>query len=253
MNAQPARGYQFEGWTGACTGDQNTCTVAKEVTANVGAVFVPAQRRAPVAFKLRPPKLTARWVRSNGKGTLLLRGSVGQQSRLRFELRRPGGGPLVFRRLKLKPGPFRLRQVLQKGKLLRGATLLPGGFVVVLRGTVGNAGLPLQIRTLAARAPREGVVRQAFVSTTRNGQSVRQIPAGSAQAWATFRFAAQPTSAPLVARWYRPNGQLLGTSEKSNRPLIKTGIGGSSDPVRRWRCDLVAGNKIVRRLNVRVG
>ena len=51
------------------------------------------ERRAPVAFKLRPPKLKARWVRSNGKGTLLLRGSVGQPARLRIELRRPGGGP----------------------------------------------------------------------------------------------------------------------------------------------------------------
>jgi hypothetical protein len=44
----------------------------------------------------------------------------------------------------------------------------------------------------------------------------------------------------------------LGTIEEPNRPTIKTGIGGSALSG-RWRVELVAGGRLVRRLNVQIG
>jgi uncharacterized repeat protein (TIGR02543 family) len=252
MSASPGAGYVFQGWSGGCSGTSSTCVVAAKTAQTVSATFVPRGRKT-VSLRMQRPRLSARWRFSVGKGTLLVRGAVGDRAKVRLELRRPNGGPLLFKRLTLRRGGFRIKQTLQKGRLLRGATLLPGGFVVVLRGRSGRYGLPLQIRTIALRAPGEGVVRTATVSGARNGIAVRRLPAGSTEAWATFKFSAQPRLAPLQVRWYQPNGRLLGTKSKNNRPLIKTGIGGSPIPNGTWRVDLVAGGKVVRRLNVRVG
>ena len=46
---------------------------------------------------------------------------------------------------------------------------------------------------------------------------------------------------------------MIGESLKNNRPLIKSGIGGNPIPSGAYRAELVAGGRIVRRLNVRVG
>jgi hypothetical protein len=57
----------------------------------------------------------------------------------------------------------------------------------------------------------------------------------------------------LTASWYDPNGTLIGTIEKSNRPVIETGIGsGSAIPSGRWRVEIRAGGKLVKKMLVRI-
>jgi len=56
-------------------------------------------------------------------------------------------------------------------------------------------------------------------------------------------------------RWYWPNGKLLGTIKKSNRPTIFSFIREPpADPLPKgnWVAELRAGSKIVQRLLVRV-
>ena len=56
-------------------------------------------------------------------------------------------------------------------------------------------------------------------------------------------------------RWYWPNGKLLGSIKKSNRPTVFSFIRvGATDslPTGNWVAELRAGNKIVQRLLVRV-
>jgi hypothetical protein len=250
MGAQASPGYEFVGWKGSCSGSGPTCTVSAKAVESVDAVFVPKRGTTPVRVRLRQARVKASWKVSVGKGTLLVRGAISRKAKLKVELRRPGGGPLLVRRRRVHGGGFRFKAALRKGKLLRGAKLFPGPFVIAVRGSSQGSGVPLQVRTLRLAGPKAGVVRSTFVSTTRNGKAVKRIPAGSTEAWVTFRLAAQPRVGPIVVHWYQPGGALLGTKEKSNRPKIKTGIGGVAIPAGKWRVDLTAGGRLISRRNV---
>jgi hypothetical protein len=200
------------------------------------------------------PTIRAAWSRSVGSGTLLVRGTVSLAARLRIELRRPGGGPLFGQNFNVRPGAFQLQRKLKHGLLSGGATLLPGGFVMAIRGRAGRIPLPFQVRTVYLSSPSEGVVRKAYFSSSRTGAAQKRLPVGVKQAWATFRFETQPTRSPVTATWYGPSGQLIGVSKRNNRPTIKTGIGSDGGlGAGTFRVDLAARGKVIRRLNVRVG
>ena len=254
MKAQPGSGYRFGGWTGACSGASPVCSVTATAATTVGATFAPARPAARrVSAKLAGVRIKARFVQSVGQGTLQARGSVSAPASLRLQLRRPGGGPLLTRRLRIPGGPFALRATLKKGTLANGAVLLPGGFVLSLTGNARGTSVPLQMRTVYLQSPREGVVRRTHVSASSSGPAVATLPAGAKEAWAVFDFASQPTAGPLTVSWYQPSGALLGTREKSNRPSIETGIGsGTGLASGTWRVELAAGGRVVKKLNVRV-
>jgi hypothetical protein len=126
---------------------------------------------------------------------------------------------------------------------------------VSLSGAVGSTPLPFQLRPIIVPAPPEGVVRQAFATTVAAGPPTARLPASSTRAYAYFRFATQPASGrPLTVAWYWPDGRLLGTVQKSNRPEVVTHL-ESSVPIDRgtWVAELRAGSQIVQRLAVPIG
>src|SRR5581483_11181210 len=120
--------------------------------------------------------------------------------------------------------------------------------------TTSGARVPLQLRTIVLPAPPQGVVRRVYVSGSRAGAPARALPAHASEAWANFVFAAQPTARqPIVVRWYRPDGTLLGTARKSNRPVVSSFIRSTGGiPHGVWRAELVVGRTVVQRLNVPV-
>ena len=251
MRATPGAGQRFQRWSGACTGGNPVCTVAAQAATSVGAVFGSA-KGGTVAASLAPPRISVRWLRSVGKGTLVASGSLGTPGTVRLQLRRARGGPLLTKILHARAGTFTVRAALARGRLAGGATLLPGGFVVSLTGSARGWRLPLQIRTLSVAAPAEGVVRRAFLSTTRGGPPVRRLRHGVREVWATFQLAAQPTAVPVTVSCYA-KGRLLGTRTKSNRPVLETGIGAPAGlTAGSYRVDLKAGGRVVQRLNVRL-
>ena len=131
---------------------------------------------------------------------------------------------------------------------------MPGGYIATLRGRAGRIAVPFQVRTIFVQQPPEGVVRSAKVSSSRTGRQGVRLPAGVTQAWAIFRFAAQPTIAPIRAEWFLPSGQSIGSDTKNNAPVVRTGIGLSSGiPTGRYTVLLRAGTRVVKRLSVRVG
>jgi hypothetical protein len=254
MRAQPGAGYSFGGWTGACTGRAEICAVTASAAATVGANFVPQRRGRAVSIQLRKPRIKATFTQSAGTGTLTVNGSITATARLRFQLRRPGGGPLLSRSRSVASGPFGFRASLKRGKLLRGASLFPGGFVLSVTGRSGRVGVPLQMRTVVVKAPSEGVVRRTYASTSPGGPATATLPAGTKEAWAIFKFASQPTAEPLTVTWFQPNGTVVGSKQKNNRPTIQTGIGNAAGiPSGTWRVELSAGGKLVKRFNIRIG
>jgi hypothetical protein len=256
LRATAARGYAFAGWTGACSGRRATCSLRLSAGRAVGARFAPQGRGAAVAVAVRRPSLRVRWRASIGRGTLVVRGRVSAAARARLDVRRPGGGPLLTKRFALPGGAF-ARRFRVGPRLRRGATLLPGGFVVALTGRWSGGSLPLQIRTIAVASPPEGVVRRSFISAKEGAAPVRRLPATTTEAWANFQFETQPRpSLPLAVTWYEPGGRVLGTAPKSNRPVVVSSVRSlAGTPLTRgsWVAELRAGSRIVRRLNVPVG
>ena len=257
MKAVAAPGYRFDGWRSGCSGPKLTClfTAGKSRTATtVSAAFVPLRPNKSLVVRLRPPSIKATFKASAGKGTLRVDGSITLRSRLRIQLRRPGGGPLLTRNLKAL-GSFRLKSPLKKGTLPRGAKLFPGAFVLSLTGRAGNTPVPLQVRTIFLTPPLEGVVRSAYGATLEDGVKVNPIPRGARQLWAVFRFASQPQFNPITASWYDLNGKFVGTVRKNNRPVISTGIGSATSgpiPTGTYKVILKAGNRVIKTVRIRV-
>jgi hypothetical protein len=254
LKATPAQGSTFQGWSGApeC-GSAPACTVAMNRAQTVTAKFGP-KKRIPVKVLLKAPLFRIGWNASTGRGSMVVTGRVSRSAKLLLDLRRPGhGGPLLRRPFRAS-GSFRHREKLPSRLFPKGARLLPGGFVVFIVGKAGTFRLPIQLRTAVVPSPVEGVVRISFASATRNGRVARRLPRGTREAWANFRFAAQPRSLDLVAAWYMPGGKLLGTIKKSNRPVVSTFIRSAAPlPAGAWRVDLFAGNRLVKRQFVRIG
>ena len=150
-------------------------------------------------------------------------------------------------------GAFTRRARLLPGLLPSGARLLPGAFVVVVRARSGGQELPLQLRAVVLRPPVEGVVRQSFPSGGRTAVPT-PVPTGATTAYARFRMAVQPARGRrLTVSWYWPDGRLLGTVPKANRPQIVTFIRAVIPlPTGAWKVTLRAGRTIVKEQLVRI-
>jgi uncharacterized repeat protein (TIGR02543 family) len=254
LRARPMPGWTFRGWTGACAGQGVTCTVSPVALSTVTSLFVPSIGAAAIQAELEKPRFEVRWVRSEGAGSLLIRGRVSGQAGLLIQLRRPGGGQFIVKTLDAR-GPFRYRMLLRRDKFPIGARLFPGGFVVSVTGSSEGLRLPFQLRTVLLPAPPEGVVRRAFPSASRDGPPLLRLAGTRTEAWARFQLAAQPLSrAPVTVTWYRPNGSKLATVAKSNRPEVASVLQFTKGiPPGLWVAELRAGGRIAKRLAVRIG
>jgi hypothetical protein len=257
MRATPASGYEFMGWSGACSGQAALCTLTAQAVEQVGAAFAPARPRpARVRFALRKVRVARwGWKGSEGHATIVGNGSVSRPTRFVIEVRRPSGGRLLKRVQRKQSGVFQLSLRLKK-KFPGGSRLLPGGYVIAVRGTAQGIRLPLRIQALTMPQPVEGVVSGSRLGTTRGGPRVKApLPAGSKQAWVTFVMAAQPRSGRIFVRWsqVQPRAAAIGDHDESNRPEIQTGIGASGGINGRFRVTLFAAGKRVSTRIVRVG
>jgi chitodextrinase len=255
LAAKPASGSRLVRWRGACTGSAPICRVSVSATKVVQALFAPQNARSIVAVSLARARARVQWSRSVGRASIVVRGRVARPAILRLQIRRPGGGPLLTQVTPVLAGRFRLVPKLALGLLPRGASVFPGGFVVSLRGRSGRLQVPLQIQTVVLPAPAEGVVRRAYPSATEDGPAALRLPAGTTEAWAHFRFEAQPRAGrELRVVWYQPDGRLLGAVEKANRPEVVSFLRGDAGiPSGLWRAELRAGGRIVKVLAVRIG
>jgi Divergent InlB B-repeat domain len=246
LQATPAKGFNFRGWSGACTGKASKCTVKVNDASKVKATFAPTSGRTRT-LSMQTPKFRVRWVQSTGQGKLIVSGRIGGAARLTLDLRRPGAASLVkLRKTVSRSGAFRFVKKLP-ATFAHGAKLFPGGKVISLRGTASGYYVPMQVQTVSLRGPREGVVRRSFTSAAQASSAKPRLPASATVAWANFRFEQQPAAgSPLFVDWYYPGGQgRLGSVQKANRPTVSSFIrSGHPLPSGCWQAVLrVGGNK----------
>jgi hypothetical protein len=255
--AKAGPGYKFVGWSGPCTIKRSSCQVGLAGARTVSAHFAPKVASSTFAAGLAPaPRFRVAWRASIGRGDLKVSGTVGKPALAKVQLRRPRGGALLTETQTLDAGKFVLLPKLLPGLLAHGAKLFPGGFMISLTGTSGRLKMPLQIQTVTLPAPPEGVVRTSYPSAALAARPVKSVPASGRQAYANFVLQTQPVRGKAVTvRWYWPNGKLLGSIKKSNRPTIVSFIrvpAADSLPKGNWVAELRAGSKIVQRLLIRV-
>jgi len=135
--------------------------------------------------------------------------------------------------------------------------LIPGAFSL----EVGTAGSPTQLTPQRIRLrlapPPEGVVSEAWASSTVEGPPLERVPATSPIVWAHFEFAALPhPSRPTTTTWF-VNGKRppdTGPIPKPRRSLVIAWLRppGSSFPRGVYVCVLRAGTTVVKRVTFRI-
>jgi hypothetical protein len=264
LQAKPAEGFEFTGWTGACKGRQTSCTLTVSELKRVTATFAPTGKRKKRELTMKVPTLRrVQWKASIGSGRLIVTGNISGRALLLVDLRGRHAGKLLrkpTRQLVKKAGPFRIVQPLKKRFFPKGTVLLPGEKVVSIRGKAPGFYVPMQVQTIPMRGPHEGVVRRSFTSATPAGRNAPSLPAGTKTAWANFLFEQQPEKAfGLRVYWYWPGGnRLLGSVAKANRHIVSSFLRSAAPlPSGRWRADLWAINgsksKLVKRQYVQIG
>jgi Tol biopolymer transport system component len=194
--------------------------------------------------------IRAKWRRSRVRGSLTLKGAAERAGRVQLALLRgPGARARVLqsRPLSLPLGAFTRRVKLKR-------SLLPGVLRVRLRevGAVTGPRLVDATRTVRLRAPVEGVVSKAFVSTLQRGPAARSVRSPR-RVFAHFRFAARPKGGrPLTATW-RLGGRAVGVVGKpfSGTVIAPLGLPGGLPPG-SYRCELRAGRRVVAVAAIRV-
>ena len=253
--AKPDPGYRFANWGGACFGQGAICTLTVGAGRSLVANFASTDPEGTGSMTLDEPRISIRWHRSVGSGELIVHGNVSKPALVRLEFRRPGGGQLIVQQESIPSGAFRFAPQISQAALPKGALVLPGGFVVVLTGRVGNAALPQALRTVVLPPPPEGVVRRAYTSRTASGRATPHLTTGTKVAYATFVFASQPQGGEkLSVRWFSPAGKPVGGHAESNRPTVQTSVRSSAPiPRGRWRVELRVGRTVISTHTVDIG
>lgn len=205
------------------------------------------------ALRVSSARLSATWAESLvRRGTLRVGFLAPRAARVGVQLTRLQRGKVqVLRSWTTRIGaPGRVtRSLLFRGRLL------PGSYTVRARevGEKGETALGARLEP-----PAEGVVQQAFITTTVGGGPKARIPGGTVfQIYGIFRFAARPAKGQrLSATWRlggfrsrrglpRPSGDLLVSTIGSTRAGIL--VSGN------WSVTLRAGSSVIARARVRIG
>jgi len=203
-----------------------------------------------------PPKaledadfVAVRWKESVFHGSLLVKGRVPGLSKMQLALRY-GKRIVLAAGLTVAKGAFSRRIALPRN-------LVPGAYSL----EVGAAGSPTQLTPqeihLRLGSPPEGVVSDAWASSTVEGPPLERVPSTSTSLWAHFEFAALPRPGQLLrTTWYIDGKQRSKTIPKPRRSpviaFVRWPTELTSFPRGTYSCVLTAGAKVVKRVTFRV-
>jgi len=209
------------------------------------------------AERLPPPKpldraelVGVRWKESTFSGSLRVSGTVPGLSRLQLALRR-GKRVAYATGLTVSKGAFARRLALPDD-------LTPGLYTLEVTAVGSPTVLSPQKLPVRLAAPPEGVVSEAWASSTVGGPPLLRVPRTNGIVWAHFRLAALPrVGKPLTTTWVingsRPPG-VVPRPKPRRSPAIAwlEHPEGAELPRGVYTCILAAGGTVVKRITFRV-
>jgi len=209
------------------------------------------------AEHLPPPKpvdraqlVGVRWEESTFSGSLRVSGTVPGLSRLQLALRR-GKRVAVAQGLTVSKGAFTRRLSLPDD-------LTPGLYTLEVTAVGSPTVLSPQKLPVRLAAPLEGVVSEAWASSTVGGPPLGRVPRTNGIVWAHFRLAALPRAGkPLTTTWVingsRPPGVVPRPKPRRSPTIAWLGHPeGAELPRGVYTCILAAGGTVVKRVTFRV-
>jgi dipeptidyl aminopeptidase/acylaminoacyl peptidase len=190
-----------------------------------------------------------RWKESVFSGSLRVTGRVPGLSKMQLALRR-GKHLVLADGLTVPKGAFTKRLALPRD-------LTPGLFTLEVTAVGSPTALTSQTLRLRLAPPPEGVVSNAWASSTVEGPPLERIPSTSPLVWAHFEFAALPRLGRQLATTWYVNGKRpprIVPDPKPRRSLVVAWLnpGGARLPHGTYMCVLTAGRTVVKRVTFRV-
>ena len=209
----------------------------------------PLAAPAPPADAVRQAAFRGAWKESVYRGELEVTGRVTRAAVLTLALRQ-GRRVWLNTTLPLPAGQFRRSIPLPRG-------LLPGTYQLDI-GVVGSpAEKTSQRKALVLRAPPEGVVSRAWVSSVLGGRPAIRFPRTTSLVAAHFRFAALPRPGRVVSvAWYDPAGRLARSIRKPRAASVVSFLATRNRqpmPAGAWEVVVRSGGTVAGRILYRIG
>ena len=121
-------------------------------------------------------------------------------------------------------------------------------------GTTGNATQAEREVGIRLKAPPEGIVDSASISSTESGRPQSTVPSPTRELWVRFHFLALPAhsrTARIV--WRTPGFRLVGAVTKPASETVDSSL-RSAVPLAggRWYATISVDGKVVKRVGVRI-
>jgi hypothetical protein len=236
--------------TSTTTSTPTTTTVTTvTTTTTTPTTSIPKAPAGKTALGVTAVRLSASWKNSRLSGKVHFSIGVRGPSQLTAAVREGSAGPIRAERRysTTRGGTFPETLRLPPGTP-------PGTYFLVVRGTTGRSKQAHRATTFKLEAPPEGIVDQASISLLRGGTAATTVEPPEKALWARFHFLARPSGAGKVKIvWRTPSYKLVGAVTKPFATTVDSSV-HSSAPLApgRWYAILSVGDKVVKRIGVRI-
>jgi len=222
-----------------------TTTTTPTTTATTKTTTAPP---APTSLGLSGVSLKAAWTNSRLSARLRFTVTVKGASHFVAEVRPASGGGFRSKRnyTTTRGGTFPEQLGLP-------ATTPPGNYRLQVVATTGNAPPAIGVHSFTLKAPPQGIVDAAAISTAQGGKGATTVKGPVKELWVRFHFLSPPRNKQVKIVWRTPSFRFVGAVTKPFATTMDSSLRGSAPLARgRWYAIVSVNGTIVKRLGVRV-
>jgi hypothetical protein len=202
----------------------------------------------PTSLQLSGVSLKATWTNSRLSARLRFTVTVKGASHFVAEVRPVTGGGFRSKRnfTTTRGGTFPEQLGLPE-------TTPPGDYKLQVVATTGNGAPASRVESVTLKAPPQGIVDTAAISTAPGGRAATTVKSPVKALWVRFHFLSPPKSRQVKIVWRTPSFKFVGTVTKPFTTTIDSSLRGSAPLAPgRWYAIISVNGTIVKRLGVRV-
>jgi hypothetical protein len=204
--------------------------------------------RRDVTLTLSSAKLSASWKESWLTGSVKFAGTVTGPADLTAVVRPVGrAGPPVAAGTFSTTGSF--SQVLKLP-----ARPLPGKYRLTVSGQSSGTRLTAT-RDLTLPAPIEGIVDQAYASSTKGGAPIKTVKSPRTELWVHYHFVVKPKLNTVRVGWHSPDFRWYGQRTYPYKATVESRVhttGGLTLKRGVWYVYIWSSDRVVKRASIRI-